>query len=133
MASSADDPNARGRGVSETPGRGRLFAWVFAALCGLTAASVAVAWTDSLSPAQQGLAIMGVALLKATLVLMFFMHLMWERAWKYVLTFPAVLLGVALMLSLFPDIGFRGEHYSESRRQAGPRISEDSEAADSSR
>jgi cytochrome c oxidase subunit 4 len=41
------------------------------------------------------------------LVIMFFMHLMWEANWKWVLTIPASFMSIFLMLMLVPDIGWR--------------------------
>ena len=36
---------------------------------------------------------------------MFFMHLKFERAWKYLLLAPTIILAAALPISLRPDIG----------------------------
>jgi cytochrome c oxidase subunit 4 len=38
---------------------------------------------------------------------MFFMHLLWEANWKWVLTIPASFMSLFLMLMLVPDIGWR--------------------------
>jgi len=38
---------------------------------------------------------------------LFFMHLKWEADWKYVLTIPASVMSVFLVLALVPDIGRR--------------------------
>ena len=81
---------------------------VFAALCVLTGASFFtyspywpfgkhVAWAF----------MMAVSCTKAMLVIMFFMHLLWEANWKWVLTIPASFMSVFLMLMLVPDIGWR--------------------------
>ena len=63
---------------------------------------------------------MAVSCTKAMLVILFFMHLKWEADWKYVLTIPASVMSIFLMLALVPDIGMRvkgnyGYHYSEWR------------------
>ena len=52
---------------------------------------------------------------KALLVMLFFMHLLWEANWKYVLTIPASIMSVFLLLMLFPDIKMRTKHYAEER------------------
>jgi cytochrome c oxidase subunit 4 len=53
------------------------------------------------------------------LAIMFFMHLLWEANWKWVLTIPASFMSVFLMLMLVPDIGWRKDNgyarYSEER------------------
>lgn len=56
-----------------------------------------------------------VSCAKASLVMLFFMHLKWEANWKYVLTIPASIMSIFLMLMLVPDIGERTRNYSESR------------------
>ena len=52
---------------------------------------------------------MAVSCTKAMLVIMFFMHLLWEANWKWVLTIPATFMSIFLMLMLVPDIGWRHE------------------------
>jgi cytochrome c oxidase subunit 4 len=53
------------------------------------------------------------------LVIMFFMHLLWEANWKWVLTIPASFMSIFLMLMLVPDIGWRQNNgfarYSDDR------------------
>lgn len=86
----------------------KLYLLVFAALCVLTAMSFFtyseywpfgrhVAWAF----------MMAVSCTKAMLVIMFFMHLLWEANWKWVLTIPASFMSVFLTLMLVPDIGWR--------------------------
>lgn len=58
---------------------------------------------------------MAVSCGKALLVMLFFMHLLWEANWKYVLTIPASVMSVFLVLMLVPDIGQRTEHYHPQR------------------
>jgi cytochrome c oxidase subunit 4 len=50
------------------------------------------------------------------LVILFFMHLLWEANWKYVLTIPAAGMSVFLVCMLIPDIGLRVTKYSEERQ-----------------
>jgi cytochrome c oxidase subunit 4 len=58
---------------------------------------------------------MAVSCTKAMLVILFFMHLLWEANWKYVLTIPAAMMSVFLVLMLVPDVGMRVRGYSEER------------------
>jgi cytochrome c oxidase subunit 4 len=94
-------------GHAEHGGVGK-YLLVFAALCVLTGASFFtyspywpfgkhVAWAF----------MMAVSCTKAMLVVMFFMHLLWEANWKWVLTIPATFMSVFLMFMLVPDIGWR--------------------------
>ena len=54
--------------------------------------------------------------------ILFFMHLWWERAWKYVLTLPAMVLGTVLVLLLIPDVGMRTRTYSQDRHRNAPEV-----------
>ena len=79
----------------------KLFLKVFAALCLLTAISFVIANSPLMK--SQGLAwavMMLVSCAKAFLVISFFMHLKWERTWKYVLTLPASLMSLLLVVAL---------------------------------
>jgi cytochrome c oxidase subunit IV len=49
------------------------------------------------------------------LVILFFMHVLWEANWKYVLTIPASMMSIFLLLMLVPDIGRRTDRYSSER------------------
>ena len=94
----------------------KLFLKVFAALCFLTAISFVIANSPLMK--SQGLAwavMMLVSCAKAFLVISFFMHLKWERTWKYVLTIPASLMSLLLVVALIPDVGRRAENYSDQR------------------
>ncbi len=89
---------------------------VFLALCVLTVISFVVANSSLMNTPSVGWAIMmAVSCAKALLVIAFFMHLIWEANWKYVLTIPASIMSVFLVLMLVPDIGFRTRHYSVDR------------------
>jgi cytochrome c oxidase subunit 4 len=95
---------------------------VFAALCGLTLCSFLTYfpfWREHVSTEASRALMMAVSCTKAMLVIMFFMHLLWEANWKWVLTIPATFMSVFLMLMLVPDIGWRKDngfaHYSEER------------------
>ncbi|MDX1964922.1 MAG: cytochrome C oxidase subunit IV family protein [Pirellulales bacterium] len=91
---------------------------VFIALCVLTTASFFTysnywPWRDT---PQVGWAfMMAVSCTKAMLVILFFMHVKYEQNWKYVLTIPAGMMAIFLILMLIPDIGFRMRHASDER------------------
>ena len=78
---------------------------VFLALCAFTAISVAADIIHLPSKVMLGAIVLAVAVAKALCVMMFFMHLKFERAWKYLLLAPTIILAAALPISLRPDIG----------------------------
>jgi cytochrome c oxidase subunit 4 len=91
---------------------------VFVALLVLTGISFYVGNNESLrtnAPGVMWAMMMAVSCAKALLVILFFMHLMWEANWKYVLTIPASMMCIFLLLMLVPDIGRRTQKYSEER------------------
>lgn len=91
---------------------------VFVALCLLTTMSFFTysplwPWRDE---PQVGWAfMMAVSCTKAMLVVLFFMHVLWEANWKYVLTIPAAMMAIFLTIMLVPDIGFRSRMVSQER------------------
>ncbi len=93
------------------------FLTVFLGLLILTAVSFAVGSNEAImSTPQIGWTIMmAVSCAKAMLVMLFFMHLKWEANWKYVLTVPASIMAVFLLVMLFPDIMYRTHNYSANR------------------
>ena len=88
---------------------------VFLALCGLTLLSFVTYYVFHDTPHLCWVIMMAVSCTKAMLVITFFMHLLWEANWKYVLTIPASLMAVFLMVTLIPDVGQRTRFYSEER------------------
>jgi cytochrome c oxidase subunit 4 len=101
---------------------------VFGCLIVLTAMSYLTffpIWNQLVSddPRVKWAFMMAVSCTKAMLVILFFMHVLWEANWKYVLTIPAALMSIFLILMLVPDIGLRIFHYSEERwlHAANPR------------
>ena len=105
----------------ETLNRKPFFVTVFLMLCALTLASFWIANSHLMeTPANGWAAMIAVSFAKAMLVVLFFMHLWWERRWKYALTLPAMILGVVLVLLLVPDVGHRTDSYSSTRRTAAP-------------
>ena len=85
------------------------YMYIFYALCGLTLLSVLA---DVLGKGQGkvliGSIVLIVACCKAAFVMMYFMHLKFEAAWKYALLAPTIILAGFLMIALIPDIGL---HY----------------------
>ncbi len=89
---------------------------VFFSLCVLTAISFGIANSPLMKTESIGwTGMMAVSCAKALLVILFFMHLRWEANWKYVLTIPASIMSIFLLLMLVPDIGRRTRNYSEDR------------------
>jgi len=98
-----------------------VFIVVFLMLCALTGLSFWIANSHLMEDQMTGwLAMMCVSLAKAFLVVTFFMHLWWEKKWKYVLTIPAILMSVLLVMLLVPDIADRVTTYSKTRASYAP-------------
>ncbi len=99
---------------------------VFIALCVLTAmsfwtyADFPVNWPFHDQPAVGRVFMMAVSCTKALLVILFFMHVKYEANWKYVLTIPAGMMSIFLMLMLVPDVAMRMRHASEERKLYAP-------------
>ena len=64
--------------------------------------------------------VLAIAVAKATCVMLYFMHLKWERGWKYVLLAPTTILAIGFPIALMPDIGFHYYHQvpTETMREA---------------
>jgi cytochrome c oxidase subunit 4 len=112
-----------------------LYLAVFVALCVLTACSFwtySDLWPSALeAPAIKRAFMLAVSCTKAMLVILFFMHLKWEANWKWVLTIPALMMSIFLMLVLVPDIGLRMRHASFERLEYAAELpAEPDEAAE---
>ncbi len=55
-------------------------------------------------PMTNMLFVFAVAMCKATLVVAFFMHYKYEKNWKYIVTLPALIVGIAAVFAFLPDI-----------------------------
>jgi len=91
---------------------------VFVALCFLTTMSFltySAAWPWRDQPEVGWAFMMAVSCTKAMLVVLFFMHVWWEANWKYVLTIPAAMMALFLVIMLVPDIGLRNRMVSQER------------------
>ena len=84
---------------------------IFGILSFLTAVSVVA---DLVSMPGLEVLIVAVVLLvataKAAFVMLFFMHLKFERKWKYAILMPTIILAIGLLMVLIPDISI---HYYE--------------------
>ena len=99
----------------------KVFLVVFGLLVVLTGMSFWVANSAIMNDRIIGWSLMlGISVCKAMLVVAFFMHLWWERAWKYALTVPTLFMGSMLVLLLVPDISMRTDHYPRSRQMLSP-------------
>jgi cytochrome c oxidase subunit 4 len=72
-------------------------------------------WPFGDNIAVKRLWMMAVSCTKAMLVILFFMHLKWEANLKYVLTIPASMMSIFLLLMLVPDVGRRTRTYTDER------------------
>ena len=116
-------PQQRERETNGSQPQVALFAVVFVMLIALTGLSYWIAHSELMENRTLAWGSMiAVSVAKATLVLFFFMHLWWERAWKYVLTIPAMIMGCLLVILLVPDIAMRTESYSQQRRLSAPEV-----------
>src|SRR5262245_44598461 len=80
---------------------------VFGALSVFTALSFlfnTMARGGTITHTQSFLLILGVAIFKATLVAMYFMHLKFDWGKLYFMIIPAFILGTMMMIVLLPDI-----------------------------
>jgi cytochrome c oxidase subunit 4 len=114
-ANSATDQNDH---EHHAPGGIGKYIAVFVALCVLTTLSFLTYfdfWDQRVPPHISWAFMMAVSCTKAMLVVLFFMHLLWEANWKYVLTIPAAMMSVFLVLMLVPDVGCRVTRYSNQR------------------
>ena len=75
------------------------------ALCVFTGISVIADLVHLGNHFLLGAIVLAVAVAKALCVMMYFMHLKFERAWKYLLLAPTTIIALALPISLRPDIG----------------------------
>jgi len=105
-------------GANHPPSGVSVYVMVAVALVFLTACSYwtyTPLWPFGESVAIKRLWMMAVSCTKAMLVILFFMHLKWEANWKWVVTIPASMMSLLLILALVPDIGRRMRHASHER------------------
>ena len=111
------------------------YKFIFGLLCLFTGLSWLADEAQGLFPNMGFLAtfVLIVATAKALCVLLYFMHLKFERNWKYVLLAPTFILACGLPLALLPDVGV---HYYDvdvpqnSLADRAAEMSDDEPAAD---
>lgn len=100
------------------------YLYVFFALCGFTLMSIIADLFKDLSKPLIIVVVLSIASAKAISVMLYFMHLKFERNWKYVLLAPTIILAIGIPLALLPDIGL---HYyfndvPQTRRLAAEQV-----------
>jgi cytochrome c oxidase subunit 4 len=88
----------------------KIYMKVFVALCVFTLLSAIADVFKGASPGVVGVVVLAIAAAKAACVMLFFMHLKWERGWKYVLLAPTTILAIGFPIALMPDIGWSYYH-----------------------
>jgi len=78
------------------------FFWVWGALLAMTAVEVYLTY-QNLQPVRMLTILMGLSLVKAALIIGFFMHMKYEISQMKWLTMCALLVCLALMMIFFPD------------------------------
>lgn len=81
----------------------RLFAWVWIYLLILTAVEVLLAYVHVFSTAGMLVVLMILSLVKAALIMAYFMHLRFERASFVLALVPGVVIVIGLLFAFFPD------------------------------
>lgn len=98
--------------TSNAHGGGAIYRIIFAVLCVCTGLS----WLadEARSVLDVGfllpVIVLSIAVVKAACVLLIFMHVRFERAWKYLLLVPTAILSVGLPMALIPDVGVHYYH-----------------------
>ncbi|MFN0168476.1 MAG: cytochrome C oxidase subunit IV family protein [Bryobacteraceae bacterium] len=80
----------------------RTYNRVWAFLIGLTALEVLLAY-EQLRPGVMLSALLGLSVVKAVLIIAYFMHLKFERLSLTYALFPALIAMILALLGLFPD------------------------------
>src|SRR5262249_37446787 len=99
---------------------------VAAALAGFTVASFifnSMQRSDYISTVTSFLLILGVAIIKATLVALVFMHLKWDWRSLYFLLIPVFIMGAMMMMVLMPDIFLGNLHDAQDQIQIASELS----------
>lgn len=107
---------AKGHAHNEPHASSATYFAIFIALVVLTAISFGIGMYLSALPKWiANLAMVTVSSAKAMLVILFFMHLLFEANWKYVLTFPAAGMSLFLVGMLYFEFHDRSRTYAEER------------------
>jgi cytochrome c oxidase subunit 4 len=81
----------------------RLFAWVWIYLLILTAVEIVLAYAHILPPAGMLALLMALSVVKAGLIVAYFMHMRFEKPGFVVALVPATIVVIALLFAFFPD------------------------------
>ena len=81
----------------------RLYTWVWIYLLALTALEVFLAYEHIFSTAGMLAVLMLLSIVKAGLIVAYFMHLRFERASLVLSLIPAVVVVISLLGAFFPD------------------------------
>lgn len=88
---------------THAPTGSRLYAWVWLGLIILTGVEVFLAY-EQLPPTLMLVLLMGLSVMKAALIMAYFMHLRFERFSLFLTLVPALVLAICLILIFFfPD------------------------------
>ncbi|MEZ6045799.1 MAG: cytochrome C oxidase subunit IV family protein [Planctomycetaceae bacterium] len=94
----------------------KLYLTIFLILCVCTAISWLVDELHINNIMLLIVTVLAIATLKAGFVMLFFMHLKFEKNWKYALLLPTIILAIGLPMTLLPDIGLH--YYTNVNPQA---------------
>jgi cytochrome c oxidase subunit 4 len=81
----------------------RLYLWVWLYLLGLTALEIALALVDVFSTMVMLVILMALSIVKAGLIVAYFMHLRFERKSLVLSLVPGVVVIISLLFAFFPD------------------------------
>jgi len=115
MNESHPTPDAHAGGHDDHGGHLKTYLVIFIALSVFTIISFVVnsaVRAESLTPHAGFTIILGVAVCKAVLVAVYFMHLIFDWGKLYFLIIPALILGTLLVVVLLPDIVLAWHHPS---------------------
>jgi len=83
-------------------GSKKLFIWVWGWLLALTGVELVLAYQNLPLKVMLGL-LMTISIIKATLIISYFMHLRFERRSLVLTLMPALVFVIAMMFIVFPD------------------------------
>lgn len=84
-------------------GGARLYAWILACLFALTATEVILAYTQLFSVEGMLFVLMALSIVKAGLIMAYFMHLRFEKMSLVLSLLPALIVVISLLSVFFPD------------------------------
>jgi cytochrome c oxidase subunit 4 len=82
---------------------GRLYTWIWIYLLALSAVEVVLAYVHVLPPTGMLVLLMALSIVKAGLIMAYFMHLRFERMNLVLSLVPSGMIVIALLFAFFPD------------------------------